>query len=445
MLQRVFRSVVIMMSLVCALVTTTYAQDDNGNAGKVALLVFQAENSYDQGRYEDAINLLDQAANLMDSTTADIQYMLAKSNYALNRKKQTHKDVYKYLEISIDTLTDRYAEMVMLKDTLDAELGTYEVERDVTGLVGGGFSEQETWDFAQSTKSLQAYRNYVKYFPEGIYVAQAKYFIKQEETRREAPSKFLVDAVKRGDMKEVRKLIESGTVDVNYVVTYKQTFEKSKGNAYDLYFETPLYMALYKFDYSMAKYLLENGADPNRFTTRKLYDYKEGGRSRSIVESMIIATSKNGIHKDRDEELIDFLDLMMDHGLDINFYQGSPLATAVYYHDRKEYRRTMLIRFLLRKGANPRLPGWADGKMSAIDIAKARGDKKTLSVLKDKRYKKKRKEIAKKKAEKYKKLLQKEKEAKKKAKEEQKKQEQKEKEAAQKEKELQKQAESTEQ
>lgn len=397
-----FRSCWIYLTFLLILVATgLQAQErDSLSAGKAALLIMQAEMQYEQGDYLQAIDLLDKAQNYLDTTTTDIQYMLAKSNLQVARSRQAQKDVDKYLKVTIglDTLSDRYKEMVALNDSLFAALGPIPAERDVAGLVGGGFSEQETWDYAKRTGSLNALRNYVKFFPDGIYVQQAKQLIDYEEKKRETPSKFLVDAVKRGDMREVRSLIEGGEVDVNFVVTYKATFERPKGKIYDLYFETPLYMALYKFDYTMVKYLLENGADPNRFTTRKVYDYKEGGRTRSMLESMIIATSKTGIHSGKDEELINFIDLMLDHGLDINYYNGSPLATAVYFHDKKEYRRYALIRFLLRKGADPRLPGWADGKMSALDIAYSRNDERMIEILKDKRYKKKRKEIAKEKA-----------------------------------------------
>lgn len=403
---RSWKLFVLVVALATVWLSVAAQEADSLNAGKAALLIMQAELQYDNGDYEEAIELLDRAQNYLDTTTSNVQYLLAKSNMAINRKKQAQKDVHKYVLVTsgMDTLTDQFKEMVALKDTLDKELGEIKPERDVAGLIGGGFNEQETWDYAKRTSSLNAYENYVKFFPDGIYVAQAKQFIDYEKKKRETPSKFLVDAVKQGNMREVRNLVESGTVDVNYVVTYKATFERPSGNAYDLYFETPLYMALYKFDYTMVKYLLENGADPNRFTTRKIYDYKEGGRTRSVLESMVIATSKSGIHAGKDDELGKFIDLMLEHGLDINFYQGSPLATAVFFHDKKEYNRYKLIRHLLRKGADPKLPGWADGKMSALDIAYGRGDDRLVDILKDKRYKQKRKEIAKKKAKEQKQL-----------------------------------------
>lgn len=393
---------------------------------EVYLLIFDAESKYDMGHYEQSIVILDHAVNKMDGTLPEIQYLLAKSNMALKRKKQAQKDVYKYMELDdLDSTTQQYIEMHDLVVQLDAELGPLEEERDITGLIGGGFTEQETWDYAVRTNSLQAFRNYLKFYPNGLYSETAKLIIDREEKLREAPSKLLIEAVKRGDMKEVRKLIEAGEVDVNFVTTYKITYDRPSGHAYDLHFETPLYMALYKFDYSMAKYLLENGADPNRFTYRKIYDYKEGGRTKSILESLIISTSATGIHAGEDDKLIEFIELMLDHGLDINFYQGSPLATTVYFHDKKKYNRLKLIRFLLRKGADPKLPGWADGQFSAIDIARSRDDKKLVQTLKDKRYKKKRKEIEKDKMEELKELREEIKEAEKLAKQKQKEEEEK--------------------
>lgn len=396
---------------------------------EVYLLIFDAESKFDMGQYEQSIVILDHAVNKMDRTLPEIQYLLAKSNMALNRKKQAQKDVYKYLQLQdLDSTTQQYLDMRELVVQLDNELGPLEEERDITGLIGGGFTEQETWDYAVRTNSLQAFRNYLKFYPNGLYSETAKLIIDREEKLREAPSKLLIEAVKRGDMREVRKLIEGGEVDVNFVTTYKITYDRPSGHAYDLHFETPLYMALYKFDYSMAKYLLENGADPNRFTYRKIYDYKEGGRTKSILESLVIATSATGIHAGQDDKLIEFIELMLDHGLDINFYQGSPLATTVYFHDRKNYNRYKLIRYMLRKGADPKLPGWADGQFSALDIARSRNDKKLIQVLKDKRYKKKRKELEREKLEELKELREEIKEAEKLAKQKKKEEEEKKKE-----------------
>lgn len=431
------------LGLLAPLVGVAQEQDsivtgqDSIITAQVNQLYRQAETEYAKGHYDNTIAILDKAVNLMDSTTVDVQYLLCKSNMDLGRKKQAQKDAHKFLTISTDSLAPHYTEIKNIYLQLESEIGAYNVERDVGNLIDGGFNEQETWDYALRTGTLQAFRNYVKFFPNGVHVPQAEVYIKQEEKKMEEPSKLLVDAVKHGDMKKVRELIEAGA-DVNYVVTYKRSFKKSMGYSHDLYFETPLYMALYKFDYAMAKYLLENGADPNRFTYRKIYDYKSGGKTRSILESMIIACSENGIHAGKDDRLIEFIDLLLDYGLDINFYKGSPLATAVYYHDKKKYNRYKLIRYLLRKGADPTLPGWNDGSASALSIAKSRGEDHLVEILKSKRYKEIRKKIAKKKQQEVREYLAKLKEENKKKKKAEKEQKQKQKEEEKKKREAEK-------
>lgn len=369
----------------------------------VSPLLERAKTYYEGGNYTGAISFLDSAVLVLNATTLDIQYWLAKSNQALGRQKQARVDAEKYLALPNANTHLGYTEMQELKTNLDSTLGVADTtERDVSKLVGGGFTESETWEFARKTGSLQAYRNYLKFYPNGPHAAEAKQIVEYQEKLTQEPSKLLVDAVKRGDMNKVRDLLNRGA-DVNYAENFTRVFERSEGKVYEINFEMPLYAALMKMDYAMAKFLLENGADPNRFVYRKVYTYQQGGKSKTILESMIIATSKNGRYPNNDDRLIEFIDLLLEHGLEINFYNGSPLAAAVYYHDAKKYRRTKLIRYLLRKGADPKLRGWNDGERSALDIAKERRDKRTLQTLKEKRYKEIRKKLAKKQQEELKK------------------------------------------
>ncbi len=362
----------------------------------VAPLLLQAKQYYEAENYNAAIEYLDVAVAKLNNTSLDIQYWLAKSNYALGRFKQSRVDIEKYMAL-IDT-TGHYGlvEMTELNTKLDDNLGKVDtVQRDVSRLVGGGFTEDETWDYAKKTGSLNAYRNYIKFYPNGPHVPEAKQFVDFQEKLTQEPSKLLVEAIKRSDMKMVRDLLNRGA-DVNYAENYTRIFERSEGKLYEINFEMPLYAALLKMDYAMTKFLLENGADPNRFVYRKVYTYQSGGKSKTILESMIIATSEHGRYPNQDDQLIELIELLLDHGLDINFFNGSPLATAVYYHDKRNYRRSKLIRFLLRKGADPKLRGWNDGERSALDIAKEREDKRMVQTLKEKRYKELRKKIAKK-------------------------------------------------
>ncbi len=364
----------------------------------VTPLLQKAQSSFQQGKYDNAIYFLDSAVTLLSGTTLDIQFWLAKSNYALKRFKQSRTDNDKFLELPDANVHLGYAEMLALKDSLDAKLGKVDTtQKDVAHLVGGGFTESETWDYARKTGSLQAYRNYLKFYPDGPHAAEAKQVVDYQEKLMQEPSKLLVEAVKRGDLKLVRDLLERGA-DVNYADTYSRVFDRAEGKMYEINFEMPLYAALMKMDYAMSKFLLENGADPNRFVYRKVYSYqKSGGKTKTILESMILVTSQNGRYPNNDDRLIEFIDLLLAHGLDINFHNGSPISTAVYTHDQKKYRRIKLIRYLLRKGADPKLKGWNDGEASALDIAKASNDKRMVQTLKEKRYKQTRKEIAKKK------------------------------------------------
>ncbi len=362
----------------------------------VSPILQQAKTFYEAANYTSAISFLDSAVTLLNGTTLDIQYWLAKSNNALTRFKQAQVDVEKFLALPDANVHLGYNEMLELKATLDKNLGVADTtERDVSKLVGGGFTESETWDYARKTGSLNAYRNYLKFYPNGPHAAEAKQVVEYQEKLTQEPSKLLVEAVKRGDMNLVRDLLNRGA-DVNYADSYTRVFERSEGKAYEVSYEMPLYAALMKMDYAMTKFLLENGADPNRFVYRKVYTYRGGGKTKTILESLIIVTSQNGRYPNSDDRLIEFIDLLLQHGLEINFYNGSPLSAAVYYHDAKKYKRTKLIRYLLRKGADPKLPGWNDGERSAVDIAKERKDKRLLETLNEKRYKTVRKELAKK-------------------------------------------------
>jgi hypothetical protein len=360
-------------------------------------LVLKAQTEYDAGKYEDALATLVKAREQLDTTTADIEYLVIKSSHQLKRYTHAQLHLKDYFALEADTTLPRFQEM----RTLSAELkksqpaATIENGADTAGLVGGGFTEEETWQLAYRTNNIKAYRNYLRFYPEGPHAKEAKKFVDFEDKKNNSPSKLIVSAVKRGDWKLINELIENGA-DVNYMEAKKATIKKANGNAYEYTFDTPLSVALMKFDYTMVKFLLDQGADPNRLVYRKVYDYaydykQEEGRTRTILESMIVATSKYGMYRGRDAELIDFIDIMLKHGLDINFYQGSPLATAVYFHDAKNYKRTLLIRYLLRKGADPRLKGPDIQDRSAIEVARQKGDKKLVAILKDKKYKEARK------------------------------------------------------
>lgn len=396
-------SAMVILGLYSAQAQTLEGEDDDtvvvATVADVTPLLETAKQYFDNGNYNAAIEYLDVAVAKLNNTSLDIQYWLAKSNFALGRYKQARVDIEKYMGLMDSTGHPGLVEMTELNAKLDEKIGVADtVERDVSRLVGGGFTEAETWDYARKTGSLNAYRNYVKFYPDGPHAAEAKQIIDYQEKLTQEPSKLLAEAVKRGDMKMVRDLLNRGA-DVNYAENYTRVFERSEGKMYEINFEMPLYAALMKMDYAMTKFLLENGADPNRFVYRKVYTYQSGGKSKTVLESMIIATSKNGRYPNQDDRLIELIELLLDHGLDINFYNGSPLATAVYYHDKRDYRRSKLIRFLLRNGADPKLRGWNDGERSALDIAKEREDKRMVQTLKEKRYKEIRKKLEKKRLE----------------------------------------------
>jgi hypothetical protein len=388
----------------------------------VSPLLEKVKLNYESANYNRAIEYLDSAIIKLNNTSIEIQYWLAKSNFSLSRFKQARVDAVKYLEFPDANVHLGFLEITQLKADIDAKIGVEDtVIRDVSNLVGGGFTESETWDFARKTGNLQAYRNYIKFYPDGPHLAEAKSIVEYQEKLTQEPSKLLAEAVKRGDMKLVRDLLDRGA-DVNFAENYTRVFERAEGKLYEINFEMPLYAAVMKMDYAMTKFLLENGADPNRFVYRKVYTYQSGGKSKTILESLIIATSQNGRYPNHDDQLIELIDLLLKHGLDINFYNGSPLCTAVYYHDAKKYRRTKLIRYLLRKGADPKLRGWNDGERSALDIAKDSEDKRMIQTLKEKRYRDIRKTLAKKQLDKLKQYrkeqIELEKQAKEKAKQE---------------------------
>ncbi|MDX2001995.1 MAG: hypothetical protein SFW35_06175 [Chitinophagales bacterium] len=363
--------------------------------------VANAQANYDAGNYELTLEELIKARDAMDTTNASIEYLTVKASHNLKRYSIAQEHLQDYFKHASDTTSAQFQEMRKLEKELNKSLGSNNPSsRDTSQLIGGGFSETETWEYATRTNNLNAYRNYLRFFPEGPHALEAKEKVDFEEKKANNPSKLIVSAVKKGDIALLKELLAKGA-DVNHKDIIKVTTKKSQGNVYEYYVETPLSIAFTKFDYALVKYLLEQGADPNILVYKKVYDYKyaykpEEGRTRSLLENMIVATSRYGVYTGRDAELIDFIDLMLKYNLDINFYQGSPLATAVFYHNAKKYRRTLLIRYLLRKGADPRMKGKEMDSKSAIDVARERGDKKTLAILKDKKYKAARKEYQKK-------------------------------------------------
>ena len=380
-------------SLLAAQPASQYPEKDSAKVSKHKLskqekLLRQAREEVEGGKLDEALQHLEKYAKKMDSTTAEVEYLKTKCYYSLQKYGDAKEHLNAFLAIGKDTTNADYLEMkalaVQLKLKNDETFG----ERDTAGLVGGGFDEQKTWEYAQRTGNVKIYRNYLRFFPNGMHVEEAKKVVDYYDKKESTPSKLLVDAVRRADWTLIKELIEKGA-DVNYVEVHKNALDKAEGKVSEYFFETPLSAALVKLDYTLSKYLLEQGADPNRFMYRKVYEAdKRTGRTRTILENLIIATSKNGIYSGQDAKLIDLMDLMMHYGLDLDYYQGSPISTAVFYHDPKKYKRTLLIRYMLRKGADPYLHGI---DRSAVQIARERGDKAMLTILRDKKYKDARK------------------------------------------------------
>lgn len=357
---------------------------------KTEKAISKAKEEADGGNCEDALARLNKLSNT-DSSNATLEYLKAKCNYQLQQYDESKVHITRYFKLQNDTSKEEYAEMKGIAAQLNIKAGESFGNRDTAGLVGGGFNEQQTWDRAFRTHDIKAYRNYIRFFPNGPHIDEAKQIVDFNDKKENNPSRLIVDAVKQSNWKLIKELLDKGA-DINYVEVHKNTISKASGEINEYYFETPLSIALMKFDYTMVKYFLEQGADPNRLVYRRINDGdKSLNRYRSILENMIIATSKNGVYAGQDSKLVDFIDLMLHYGLDLNLYKGGPISTAVYFHDPKKFKRYLLIRYLLRKGADPSLHGDGPNDESAIQIARSRADKTMVTLLKDKRYKDSRK------------------------------------------------------
>lgn len=365
-----------------------YAQDKGQQS---FMRVFKAEQLFSSEKYEEAIDQLDAAAEILDTTNTQIEYWRAKTYMKVGQFDNALESAAYYLDNERAKESIEYQEVKKIQ--LEANQGIKnEATQDSLDRLQKVLEEENNyWLDVRRRNTVEDYQRYLEAYPEGHYVKLAKNKIKNIKVIT-LPGSQLVDAVKRGDYDMVTKLVLRDSVDVNHEVIRKKTKELMQGDVYEIYHESPLYMAIYKMDFRTVRFLLEQGADPNGIAFSEISPYKNQVYNRSYLSSFMRLTSKNGLLKDREDQVVEMIRLLIDYGLDVNYTNGEPLAMAVFYRV-KGYRRTSVIRELLRNGADPKAKGlkYKNEFYSAMDIAKLRKDKYVIDMLKDKRYKKKRK------------------------------------------------------
>lgn len=365
-----------------------YAQDKGQQS---YMKIFKAEQLFASENYNGALEQLNAASEILDTTNNQIEYWRAKTYLKLEQFDDALEAAAYYLKNEKAKASLQYQEIEKVR--IDANIGIEnEAIQDSLAVVNKAREKENAyWLEVRRKNTVEDYQRYLKEYPDGHFAKLARNKIKNIKVIT-LPGSRLVDAVKRGDYDMVTKLVLKDSVDVNHQVIRKKTKELMQGKVYEIYHETPLYMAIYKMDMRMIMFLLEQGADPNGVAFTEVSTYKEEVYKRSYLSSLIRLTSKNGLHKNKEEQTVELIRLLVDYGLDVNYVDGDPLAQAVYYRV-KGYRRTSVIRELLRNGADPKGKGLKHkGEYySALDIAKLRDDDYIIDVLKDKRYKKERK------------------------------------------------------
>lgn len=366
------------------------AQDKNQQA---YMKIFEAERYFDSGNFSNALDKLDQAEQILDTTNTQIEYWRSKSYMQLSDFENALESATYYLNNEPVTISVEYQDIEKLKAEALAGVEN-QIRQDSIAQVQMMRSEEDDfWMQIRRKNTIEDYEIYLKTYPDGHYTKLAKNKIKNIKVVT-LPGSRLVDAVKLGDYNAITKLVLKDSVDVNHQVLRKKTIERKQGNVYEIYHESPLYMAIYKMDFRSIKFLLEHGADPNGIAYTEINTATKEEYRRSYLSSLMRLTSKNGLHKDKEDQTVELIRLLRDYGLDPNYVNGEPLALAVFYRV-KGYRRSKVIRELLRMGADPKAKGLEHkgSYYSAMDLAKIRNDDYLMEMLKDKRYKKVRKSV----------------------------------------------------
>lgn len=366
------------------------AQDKNQMA---YMKIFEAERFFDLGNYAQALEKLNDAETILDTTNLQIEYWRSKTYMEIEDFENALESVSYYLKNEPATVSVEYQDMQKIKELALQGLRNIAVQDSLKELENERAEEDAFWLEIRRKNTIEDYERYLEKYPKGHFAKLAQNKIKNIKVIT-LPGSKLVDAVKLGDYNAITKLVLKDSVDVNHQVLRKKTVEKRQGDIYKIYHESPLYMAIYKMDFRSIRFLLEQGADPNGIAYTEINTGTKEEYKRSYLSSLMRLTSKDGLHKDKEDQTVELLRLLKDYSIDPNYVNGEPLATAVFYRV-KGYRRSKVIRELLRMGADPKAEGYRHKGTyySAMDIAKIRDDDYLIDMLKDKRYKQIRKKL----------------------------------------------------
>lgn len=364
------------------------AQD---NKQAAFMKIFEAERLFAAEKYSAALSQLNQAEEILDTSNTQLELWKAKTYLKLGEYDNALESAAYYLANERAKESLEYGEMQKLKIEANKAIAEEARQDSLRQVNQVREAENKFWIEVRRRNTVEEYQRYLSAYPNGHYSNLAKNKIKNIKVVS-LPGSHLVDAVKRGDYDAVTKMVLKDSVNVNHEVIRKKTKNLRQGDKYEIYHESPLYMAIYKMDFRMIRFLLEQGADPNGVSYSEIIPYKKEVYKRSYLSSLIRLTSKDGIHSNKEEQVVELIRLLSDYGLDANFMNGEPLALAVFYRV-KGYKRSTVIRELLRKGADPKAKGfiYKGNSYSALDLAKIRKDDYIKEVLNDKRYKKLRK------------------------------------------------------
>lgn len=147
------------------------------NADKAKAAYFKSDENYQAANYQGCIDKLNEAIQLLGSSNARIQYLMAKSYKELGNYKQVKIELCKYFNYQPKE-DEWYKEMLLLSDEADlkikqnqeAEVLAMKQKQEADAL---SKKDDEVWTSASSLNTKASLENYISKFPSGKKVKEA--------------------------------------------------------------------------------------------------------------------------------------------------------------------------------------------------------------------------------------------------------------------------------
>jgi hypothetical protein len=400
--------------IISVFISASCFSQNNRDLAKAAYL--NASDYYDNQNYSECVVELKSAISYLDTTNVRIQYLLSKAYFQVHDYNMAKEAVNSFFSFT-PPVDDAYREILKISEQIDAflkqqqaELAAKKAEEDSWSNAKNRDTRQSYQDYlnkyatsnhSQQAKveldrcawgdvirsgSIDAYRKYQNDFPYGKHVSDAKAFVKEYEKQQDMrvnPNKYMINACLEFDAKLMQKLIEYGAM---CAVNVKEKIGENSVVYYDpitYMIENSYSMPDWETIVKLTKLCLDKGANVNKMVVANLRDPNRGW-DKYIGEWLI----QENINEQNQQYIFRILKLYIEHGMDVNQDDGTPLRTLVRWHS-SEINCFEMIKYMLDKGANPKLEkhyytsnlGGISGKYkSPLSIAK-KDEKKDLVKL----------------------------------------------------------------